>query len=250
MAFAEAGAAVVTAARTASEIKEVSQRAHSLCGVKTLALVCDVSEAESVLETVERTLRDFGKLDVVINCAGTIHPVGPCWQVDPEEWHANLKVNLLGAFHITRAVIPPLKDQGQGKIIHVSSGAAQYPVFGWTAYCAAKAGLDHFVRVAAEEASPLGVSVYGIWPGIVDTRMQEEIRKVSPELFGKENIQRFRLYHDRGLLRPPEDPVRLILYLAIHADLSMSGHIFNLDDPEVERMVDRALPVPVLQGNP
>jgi hypothetical protein len=80
--------------------------------------------------------------------------------------------------------------------------------------------------------------------------MQEEIRKVSPELFGKENIQRFRLYHDRGLLRPPEDPVRLILYLAIHADLSMSGHIFNLDDPEVERMVDRALPVPVLQGNP
>jgi NAD(P)-dependent dehydrogenase (short-subunit alcohol dehydrogenase family) len=85
-----------------------------------------------------------------------------------------------------------------------------------------------------------------MYPGIVDTAMQVEIRGVSAEDFP--SLPKFRAYHEDGWLRPPEEPAQLILYLAALADASRSGEVFYIDDPATREEMSRALGRPMLQG--
>jgi len=248
LACAEVGANIVVAARTRSEIEATAREAASRWGVQALALPCDVADYAAVEHLITRTVERFGRLDVVVNAAGVIHPIVPVWRADPAAWQANLAVNLVGAFHVTRAALGPMREARRGRIIHVSSGAARSAVASWSAYCAAKAGLDHFVRVVAREVAPDGIAIYSFWPGIVETRMQQEVRQAPPEDFGEENVARFRAYYEQGWLRPPEEPAQVILYLATAADPARSGQVFYIDDEAVRREVAQALGRPMLPG--
>jgi len=95
-----------------------------------------------------------------------------------------------------------------GVLIFVSSGAATHPVAGWSAYCAAKAGLDHFARNLAAEIDQrsLPIRVHMLYPAIVATAMQETVRGMSRERFAR--VNQFRVYHEDGALRPPEEPAK------------------------------------------
>jgi len=247
LACAEAGADVAVAARTQDQVEVTAQMVQQM-GRQTLPLTCDVADYQAAAHLVERTLARFGRLDVLVNCAGIIQPVAPVWRADPARWAYNLAVNLTGAFHLTQAALEPMMAAQRGRIIHVSSGAARSVVASWSAYCAAKAGLDHFVRVVASEVAEYGVAVYSLYPGIVDTAMQAEIRRVRAEDFGLDNLARFRAYHEQDWLRPPEEPAQVILYLATLADQSRSGKVFSIDDPAVRREVSRALGRSMLKG--
>jgi len=242
---AEEGAQVVIVARTQEQVQETVQAVKGL-GHQAAGLPCDVADYAAVARLVDKTLERFGRLDVLVNCAGIIQPVTPVWRADPAQWAYNLAVNLTGAFHLTRAVLPPMMAARRGRIIHVSSGAARSVVEGWSAYCAAKAGLDHFVRVVAAEVADYGVAVYSVYPGIVDTTMQAEIRSASEADFPP--LARFQKYHADGWLRPPEEPAQLILYLAALADPARSGEVFYLDDLPVRQEVSQALGRPLIRG--
>jgi NAD(P)-dependent dehydrogenase (short-subunit alcohol dehydrogenase family) len=170
------------------------------------------------------------------------------WKADPTQWQYNLSVNLIGAFHITKAALEPMIAARKGRIIHISSIAAIYPVFGWSAYCTAKAGLDHFVKAAAQEVLRYGIAIYSVWPGMVNTKMVEELFQVSPKDMGQENLSRFRGYREKGWFRPPHEPAQLILYLATIADLSLSGQVINLDDEPIRKDVAKALNKPLIPG--
>jgi benzil reductase ((S)-benzoin forming) len=120
-------------------------------------------------------------------------------------------------------------------LIFTSSGAASHPVVNWSAYCAAKAGLAHFVRNLLAEFDEFGVAVraYTVIPGVVDTEMQRTIRRKSDEAFP--GVERYRRYHERGVLRPPEEPAALIWWLATPMAAGLGGHAANLDDPQMRR---------------
>jgi NAD(P)-dependent dehydrogenase (short-subunit alcohol dehydrogenase family) len=130
----------------------------------------------------------------------------------------------------------------------VSSGAAAHPAPGWSGYAAAKAGLDHFVRTLAAELDEagVGVRVHALYPGVVDTSMQQRIRELPEDQFGR--VERYRGYYRRGQLRPPEQPAALIWWLATPMAAGWHGRVSNLDDPAIRERIAADLDVPVFAG--
>jgi NAD(P)-dependent dehydrogenase (short-subunit alcohol dehydrogenase family) len=200
---------------------------------------------------VLQTLRASGRIDILINNAGVIAPIGMTWDVPPQLWGRNVDVNLTGSFLCARAVLPHMMNQtpqGQirGKIINVSSGAGQRIIPGWSAYCAAKAGLDHFTRVLAAETKHHGVTVNSAYPGIVDTQMQTEIRHAPSDRFPDQN--RFEDYYATGQLRPPEEVARFLVWLAsAHTD-DITGQVIQIDDEAIRQRIAQDLNEDPLPG--
>src|SRR4030043_89219 len=124
---------------------------------------------------------------------------------------------------IEKVVIPHMIKQRKGKIINVISGLGErvMPPFG--AYSVAKAGLIHLTRFMAEELKGYDIQVNGLDPGIMDTRMQEEIRASGPEVLGLELYEQILGWKERGELKPPEKVARLAVFLASAASDSING---------------------------
>jgi len=247
LALARAGASIVVTARTGEEIagtaEEIGER-----GGRAESVASDVSDWPSVEHLASETERVFGPVDIVVCSAGVVKPVGDTWTLDPERWAQNVRINLTGAFHATRAFLPAMVDRRQGMLIYVSSGAATHPVAGWSAYCAAKAGLDLFARNVAVEIDQqdLPLRVHTLYPGVVSTSMQERIRQLPEEQFPA--VDRYRSYHRRGVLRPPEEPATLIWWLATPMAADTHGRVVSIDDAEVRSRIAEDLGVEPLSG--
>jgi benzil reductase ((S)-benzoin forming) len=150
---------------------------------------------------------------VLFNNAGVIAPVGPLEKVDGELLERNLAVNFTAPILLMRRFLRATASTPLRRIVNISSGAGRRPVFGWTAYCAAKAGLDMASRVVALEAAQRGlaIEVSSLAPGVIDTPMQETVRNASAEDFVE--IDRFRAMKAEGTLRPAADVAADILRL-------------------------------------
>lgn len=171
-AFADAGANVALVARSADDISTLA----SQIGDKAIALPCDVANYEEVKAAVAATITTFGQLDVLINNAGVIDPIGHLQDTDPVAWGQTIDINLKGVMYGLHAAMPGMIAQGSGTIINISSGAAHGPVEGWSAYCSSKAGVYMLTRMADKEAREKGLRVLGLSPGTVATQMQREIK--------------------------------------------------------------------------
>jgi 3-oxoacyl-[acyl-carrier protein] reductase len=250
LALAEAGAAVVVVARSTRTIEAVATEIRARGG-QALAIPADVSDPAAVDLMVLQTLRASGRIDILINNAGVLAPIGMTWEVPPLIWQRNVNVNLGGVFLCTHAVLPHMLNQEpqgglRGKIINVSSGAANHVVPGWSAYCAAKAGVDQFTRVLAAEVEPYGITVNSAYPGVVDTPMQAEFRHTSPDHFPER--QRFERHDQIGQLRPPEEVARFLLWLASPFTDAMTGQIVRIDDAAVRQRIAQDLGEAPLAG--
>jgi NAD(P)-dependent dehydrogenase (short-subunit alcohol dehydrogenase family) len=253
LALAEAGADVVIAARSSRAIDAVAEEVRARGG-QALAIPTDVSDPASVDLLVLQTLRASGRIDVLINSAGVLAPIGLSWEVPPLIWQRNINVNLGGVFLCAHAVLPHMIHQAplgdvRGKIINVSSGAASEIVLGGSAYSAAKAGVDQFTRVLAAEVVAYNITVNSAYPGVVDTHKQTEIRPTSPERAPERG--RFERFHQMGELHPPEEVARFLLWLASPFSDHMTGQIVRIDDETVRRRMARDLgqePVPDGKG--
>ncbi len=171
-AFADAGANVALVARTTDAIAELAGE----IGEKALAIPCDVSRHAEVEAAIDATARTFGGLDVLINNAGVIEPIGHLAETDVEAWARTIDINLKGVMYGMRAAMPGMIAQGHGTIINISSGAAHGPVEGWSAYCSSKAGVYMLTRMGDKEARDKGLRIMGLSPGTVATDMQREIK--------------------------------------------------------------------------
>lgn len=170
--FAAAGAKVALLARSEGEIDALAAE----IGPAALALRCDVADWASVQQAVATVVQRFGRLDVLVNNAGTIDPITRLADVDPAAWGRAVDVNLKGVFHGLRTAIPVMRAQGSGTIITVSSGAARAALEGWSSYCAGKAGALMLTQAAHLEEGPHGIRVLGLSPGTVATEMQVKIK--------------------------------------------------------------------------
>ena len=227
-ALARSGARTVVTSRTAEEIEAVAAAIREEGGA-SLAIPCDVGKESDV----EKLFEAAGPVDVLINNAGVIGPIVPLVQADSRAWQNNVAINLNAVFLTCRFALPGMLDRGWGRIVNVSSGAARGTTAGWSAYSAAKAGVEALTGVLAREVEHAGVRVNALRPGIVDTEMQVEIRGATEEEFGRENLERFRGYKERGLLRTAEDPARLILWMLTPEAADLNGQVLSIDDPEV-----------------
>ena len=176
--------------------------------------VSDTAAIESAFDAVERHIagKTYAKA-VLVNNAGVIPPVGALDQVAAADIERNIMVNLVAPMLLMRRFLRATERVALRRIINISSGAARRPIFGWSAYCAAKAGLDMASRAVALEAETRGmaVEVASLAPGVIDTPMQETVRAATAEQFV--DIEKFRAMKADGVLRPAADVAADILRL-------------------------------------
>jgi NAD(P)-dependent dehydrogenase (short-subunit alcohol dehydrogenase family) len=227
VALAAAGAAVMLAARDGARAEVVAARI-AVAGGQAAAQACDVAEYAQVERLVAATRARFGRIDALINNAGVIEPIARIADSDPAAWGRNIGINLTGAYHAIRAVLPGMIAAGGGRIVNVSSGAAIRPLEGWSAYCSGKAGLHMLTRAIALECAEQGIKVFGFQPGTTDTDMQVLIRasRMNP-------ISQI----PREKLTPVAEPARSIVYLCTPAADDLSGSEFSLRDEAFRQRV-------------
>ncbi|MFC6252985.1 SDR family oxidoreductase [Pseudophaeobacter arcticus] len=170
--FASLGANVVLAARSTDTVATIADD----IGANALGLTCDVSDWGQASNTVERATEAFGGVDILVNNAGLIDPIARIEDADPFAWGKVVDVNVKGAFHMLRAVLPGMISGRSGLVVNISSGAATSTLEGWSHYCATKAALFSLTGTAQKELGPKGVNVIGLSPGTVATDMQRSIK--------------------------------------------------------------------------
>jgi len=237
--LAAAGAAVVLAARSEEEVEAVAAQLRS-DGRRAIAVSADVSDLDGVEEIVEAALEQFDRVDILVNNAGVIWPLEEVSETDPEEWAYNVMINLVGPFFMTRNVLPIMLDQGYGRILNLSSGASTTPLVGASAYCSAKAGLDMFTHVLAKELEGSKVGVNLLYPGHVDTSMQQDIRSVDTSETRLDTTY-FHDLHAGGALSRPESVADLIYWLVGPWSRTHSGGFWRADDADWLAQVQRDL---------
>jgi NAD(P)-dependent dehydrogenase (short-subunit alcohol dehydrogenase family) len=161
-AFAAEGAGVAICGRDKAALDAAAKETGAF------ARVCDVTEPARVAQFVADVMGEFGRIDVLINNAGTLGPVGPLADVSPEDWEATLKANATGPFLATRAV---LKAAEPSCVIGISSGQGRKGSAGWGPYAASKHALEGMISVWADEYKGK-TRFFSLSPGPTATRMR------------------------------------------------------------------------------
>lgn len=221
--LASLGASVVVASRNAPELDEVV-RSIKRAGGRALAQTADVADERQVQELVLAAERWVGPPTILVNNAGVIEPVGPLVETRGASWLKNVAINVGGTYLATRAVLPGMLDRDYGRIVNISSGAAERASVGLSAYGAAKAAVDQLTRVLALELAGTGVTVAALHPGSMDTPMNERQRDASSA--------------DRP--QDPHGPARLVAYLCLQAT-ERNGAVLEAGDVELARAAEAAL---------
>ncbi len=217
---------IVLNARNEQALAAVAAEVEELGG-QALAIAGDVSQPNVCQRLIEQAIAAFGHIDAVINNAAVLDPIAPIAESDPAAWRRHIEINLFGPYLLSRAAIPHLRKT-RGRIINVSSGAAEYVIAGWSAYCASKAALDQLTRSLAVE-EPL-ITAIAMRPGKVDTSMQALIREVGSKGMTPQEHRMFVEFHRRGELLPPELPARSLAALALAAPPEWSGRVLRWNE--------------------
>ena len=233
LAFGKEGAKVVLAARTKEQIDHVVEEIRALKG-HALAVKADVSDEEQVHHMVQRTFEEFGTVDILVNNAAGRGRIGPVWEVPLDEWRYTMRVNVTGAFICSKAVLPIMMEKKAGKIINIATTMTPRP--NMTPYMVAKAALVHFTRQLAREVKEYNIQVNAIHPGVMDTRMQEEIREAGVKAIGTDMFHRMK---EEGILHSPDEPARLVVFLASGAADGITGEFLSFDDAEVKVLISQ-----------
>ena len=240
--FARQGAIVAVTARSANEIDETVEQITSTSD-RAIAIHMDVTDAQAVWSGVDRVQRELGRISILINNAGMAGPTGPIWENDPSEWWRTIGTHLLGAFLLTRAVVPGMIAQGGGHVLTMASGAALKPQSYFSGYGIAKAAQVRLMETLAEEGRQHGVIAFAVSPGLVYTDMIERLID-DPDVgeWRPEYLERIIEERDHGdHAAATEKVTRLCSTLASgHADLLSGRHFHPVHDLEAELAKARA----------
>lgn len=217
--MARAGADIVIAARRMGPIEEAAAEVREM-GRKSIAVSTDATDTKQVAALFERTLREFGKVDVLFNNAGIVRGQArkPLWEITDDEWRVGIDVNLSSAFYCSRAIIKHMVDRGKGRIVNVSSG------FGLRAgrdnymYGCGKAAIVQLTKILAFSYAGAGVTSTCIVPGVIPTESSQQTG------FGARND-----FIPSGRVGVPTEIGPLAVFLASDACEYMNGEIFSID---------------------
>jgi 3-oxoacyl-[acyl-carrier protein] reductase len=203
--LAAAGASVVVVSRTGSEIDSVRAEIET-SGDAARSFVADVSDERAVLELLVGAREAFGPIDILVNNAAVVWPIGASRSIDVAQWSSALDVNVTAVARLSFLCLPEMLERGWGRIVNISSGIAERPagMVGANAYATSKAALEAHTLNLAAELDGTGVTVNAYRPGGVDTAMQAWIRSQPSDVIGQDLHDRFVATKESGTLLTPE----------------------------------------------
>ncbi|MDP9370668.1 MAG: SDR family oxidoreductase [Chloroflexota bacterium] len=169
IALAQAGADVALLARSEDDLRQVAQEIAETTGRRALSLPLDLADEEALLAAADAAATAFGRVDVLVNAAGTDVP-GPVEELAIPDWDRVLAVNLRAPFALAKAVFPHMRRTGRGTIVNVSSVAGKRGWANASAYCASKFGLTGLTQALAAEGKPHGIRACVLYPGGMATQ--------------------------------------------------------------------------------
>lgn len=233
--LAEKGANVVVADLNQDEMAETAEMVRDT-GQRALTVETDVASNESVTNTVDEAIKEFGSVEYLVNNAGIAGPTAPCEDVSSEEWETTLAVNLKGPFHMCREVVPHMRAESFGRIVNIASVTGKRPLPNRTPYATSKMGVIGFTRTLAAEVGDANINVNAVCPGSV-----EGPRITS--VFERQAAETGRTYEEirseveaeaaRGELVQREDVAELVGYLCSDESSRITGQDINVSAGKV-----------------
>lgn len=166
LALAREGAAVALAARSADKLAALEKEIRAKGG-RAIAVATDIGDAASCRALVERTVREFGRVDVLVNNAYHPGTYEPLESVDLDTWKPPFEVNVLGSLRLSQAVIPVMKKQGGGSIVMINSMSMRRMLATMGGYAASKGALNVATQTLALEVGGYGIRVNSVVPGYI-----------------------------------------------------------------------------------
>jgi NADP-dependent 3-hydroxy acid dehydrogenase YdfG len=193
IALAEAGAVVAVSARRADRLESLAKKISDMGG-KALALPGDVSDETVAKDIVAKTVKHFGRLDILVNSAGVIQP-GGVENADTELWRSVIGINLLATLYTCSAAVKHMRAQGSGDVINISSIAGRRVAGAYGPYSTSKFGLTAMTEGLRQEVSKHGIRVCIVEPGATTTEVSSSIadpvvRKVLHEHVNKDGAMK------------------------------------------------------------
>jgi len=219
-AFAAEGARVAFVYRGNQQAAESLTAEVTQAGGAVLAIQADVTQTAEAQSAVERVEKEWGRFDILVNNAGVIHD-DLFVRLEPAAWDKVLQTNLGGTYNFCRAVAYTLMKQRRGRIINVSSVAAEHANPGQTNYAASKGAINAFTRALAVELASRNVTVNAIAPGFIETDMSEAVRNKAGDLIKKMIPMR--------RLGQPQDIARVAVFLASADSGYITGQVLTVD---------------------
>ena len=222
-AFAQHGANVVisdidpaTCEATAAELNDGLLKSSDN---SALAVAADVTDAEAVDKLISETTGKFGSLDIVVNNAGITRDT-LLVRMSDDDWDAVIRINLRGAFIVTRASAKVMMKQRSGRIVNIASVVGMLGNAGQANYSASKAGLIGLTKSSARELAPRGITVNAVAPGFIKTEMTEAMTEQATEAFLKTVPLRRK--------GEPDDVASAVLFLASESAGYITGQTLSV----------------------
>jgi len=225
LAFAREGASVAVAGRRLEKLREVINEVHKQ-DAAGLAMECDVTRARDVDRAVKGTVERFGRVNVLVNNAGTLH-VSTVEGISEEEWDRVMTVNVKGPFLMSRAVLPEFRKCGGGVIVNLGSVLGLVAVKDRAAYCASKGGVTMLTKAMALDHAHENIRVNCICPSIVETELVKGVFDQSEQgqALRKARVATIPL----GRIGEPADVAEMAVFLASEESSWLTGTAIPLD---------------------
>jgi NAD(P)-dependent dehydrogenase (short-subunit alcohol dehydrogenase family) len=207
------------AKKTSAEVKAI--------GRKSMAIKVDITKKTEIEAAVKQSLAEFGKVDILVNCAGRASGIKPFVNSTPEDWAIDIDINFRGTMNFMHAILPHMLQRGYGKIVNFSTHAANQPsgLAGAGPYCAAKAGVTMLSRTVAGEVGPSGININVIAPGPGATNFHK-VSGAGPEMVNLvDNLAKI------GKAVLPEDIACTVAFLVSDVSKKLSGQVLEVSAP-------------------
>ena len=216
--FAQEGARLAIFGRRQDRLDQAQKE----IGDAVLTVQGDITQKKDTARLVETSVKELGKVDILINNAG-IFGGGPIHEMEDAVWDQTFDINMRGVFQLTRKVLPQMATQSSGSIIHISSVLGMRSIPGTAAYNASKGALNQFSRSIAVEYGGQGIRSNTICPGMIETEMTEEMR--SDTALMEEFLKRYPL----GRFGKPGEVAKACLFLASDESAFITGATLPVD---------------------